>query len=395
MSISLSRTGAEDRATWYNLAYTVARPVLAALAAGKLRSSMPVELSPECMTDEHEADDRAHYSHLEALARTLAGIAPWLALTNTGATEDMRRQEILLLTRASLAQAVDPKSPDCMNFIEGAQCLVDAAFLAQAFLRATAALWDPLDPAVQKRYVVAFKSTRRFLPHHNNWLLFSAIIETFLHSIGEDYDAMRIDYAVRQHIQWYKGDGVYGDGQDYRWDYYNSFVIQPMLLDIVGTSETDKPWRTFQPMILQRARRYAIVLEHMISPEGALPVIGRSLCYRMGALQLLAQIALMRELPKELAPGQVRAAITAVSRRLMEAPNTYTDEGWLRLGFCGHQPSLAEPYISTGSLYLCLSGLLPLGLPPSDVFWAQPAAAWTSLRIYAGEDTLRDTALYS
>ncbi len=29
---------------------------------------------------------------------------------------------------------------------------------------------------------------------------------------------MRIDYAVRQHEQWYKGDGTYGDGPDFqRW----------------------------------------------------------------------------------------------------------------------------------------------------------------------------------
>jgi hypothetical protein len=45
---------------------------------------------------------------------------------------------------------------------------------------------------------------------------------------------MRVDYALRQHHQWYKGDGAYGDGPYFHWDYYNSFVIQPMLLDVLG-----------------------------------------------------------------------------------------------------------------------------------------------------------------
>jgi hypothetical protein len=50
-------------------------------------------------------------------------------------------------------------------------------------------------------------------------------------------------------------------------------------------------------------------------------------------------------------------------------------------------------YISTGSLYLCSVGLLPLGLPPEDPFWSAPPSAWTSQRIWAGEDLPCDHAL--
>ncbi len=58
--------------------------------------------------------------------------------------------------------------------------------------------------------------------------------------LGARWDRMRVDYALRQHEQWYKGDGVYGDGPVFHWDYYNSFVIQPMLLDVldVGRDES-------------------------------------------------------------------------------------------------------------------------------------------------------------
>ena len=41
-------------------------------------------------------------------------------------------------------------------------------------------------------------------------------------------------------------------------------------------------------------------------------------------------------------------------------------------------PGIGERYISTGSLYLCAAAFLPLGLPPSDPFWASPPEPFTA-----------------
>ena len=103
--------------------------------------------------------------------------------------------------------------------------------------------------------------------------------------------------------------------------------------------------------------------------------------------QMLAQQALMGHMPA------ARAAMTAVMRRLLEAQGTFDANGWLTVGFCGHQPHLGESYISTGSLYLCAAVFLPLGLPPADPFWAQPAQAWTAQKIWRGEDAAADHAI--
>ena len=70
--------------------------------------------------------------------------------------------------------------------------------------------------------------------------------------------------------------------------------------------------------------------------------------------------------PRACRPRRSRGALTAVIRRTIEAPGTFDADGWLRIGFCGHQPGVGETYISTGSLYLCAVGLLPLGLAPAD-----------------------------
>lgn len=79
-------------------------------------------------------------------------------------------------------------------------------------------------------------------------------------------------------------------------------------------------------------------------------------------------------------------------RRMIERPGTFDAKGWLTIGFAGHQPSLGEPYISTGSLYLCAAAWLPLGLPSSDLFWSGPAKPWTEARIWNGEDLPADHA---
>ena len=133
--------------------------------------------------------------------------------------------------------------------------------------------------------------------------------------------------------------------------------------------------------------------ERLIAPDGSFPAVGRSITYRFGALQTLAHIAWLKQLPEHPRPAQVRGAMTAAIRRIVEAPGTFDADGWLQIGFCGHQPQLAEAYISTGSLYLCMTGLLPLGLPPEDEFWSAPAAAWTSQQIWSGQDLPADHAL--
>ncbi|MCB0116476.1 MAG: DUF2264 domain-containing protein [Caldilineaceae bacterium] len=382
-------TPQSDRQYWVAVLERVARPVLAAGARGHLRASMPVEAAPG-MTD------RAEYTHLEAVGRLLCGVAPWLENEAGPVEEADLRAEFADLARRMLAAGTDPSSPDFLNFTRGSQPVVDAAFLAQALLRAPQTLWRSLDASTQQHVIAALRSSRVIRPHFNNWLLFAAIIEAFLFSVDvADADPMRIDYALRQHEQWYLGDGHYGDGPEFHWDYYNAFVIQPMLLDILDAVGDRYPeWVWLREAATRRAQRYAAVQERLISPEGTYPPIGRSLAYRFGAFQVLAQMALRRQLPEDVSPAAVRSALTAVIRRQIEAPGVFDADGWLRIGFAGHQPGLGERYISTGSLYLCSAGLLPLGLPADDPFWSAPAQAWTAKRIWAGEDAPCDHALH-
>jgi hypothetical protein len=220
------------------------------------------------------------------------------------------------------------------------------------------------------------------------------MIEAALLKFSKDYDAVRIDYAIREHEAWYKGDGFYGDGPGFHFDYYNSYVIQPMLLDVVKSlNEELGTLKEQMEVFTKRAKRYAEIQERLISPEGTFPPVGRSIAYRCGAFQLLAQMALQKNLSNKLTPAQVRSALSAVIHSTLDAPSTFDDKGWLTIGLAGHQLEVGETYISTGSLYLCTAAFLPLGLPETDEFWSSPSAEWTCKKAFTGKSFPIDKAI--
>jgi hypothetical protein len=389
MAATRASGDSNDRTRWIEIVERVSHPVLKACSEQRLRATMPVEAA------EGLREARMQSAHLEAVGRLLTGLAPWLeAAPGNDATEETLRSRYREWARLAIRYGTDPHPPDAFNFGTNPQSLVDTAFLAQAIVRAPNQLWAKLDDATKGNVVRALRATHSVQPGFNNWLLFCAMIEACLCKIGEPWDAVRVDYALREHQQWYVGDGMYGDGPQFHWDYYNSFVIQPMLLNVLDAVDaaTDR-WRPMRPPTLERARRYAAIQERLISPEGTFPAIGRSLAYRFGALQLLAEMALRRELPEGVHPAQVRAALTAVMTRMIAAKGTFDDQGWLTIGFAGHQPALGEAYISTGSCYLCSAAWLPLGLAATDLFWSAPARSWTAQKIWGGENVGTDHAL--
>lgn len=374
----------KTRQEWCNTLWKICEPVFKAATEGTLKSTMPVV--------SYKADNRHEFSHLEAFGRALAGIAPWLELQGLEGEELELQTKARTLVKKGLASVTNPESPDYLNFYQGAQPLVDAAYLALALLRAPTILWRGLQQPERQRVYDALQSTRRIKPYFNNWLLFPAMIEAFFCKINVPFDAMRIDYAVRQMDQWYVGDGVYSDGPEYHNDYYNSYVIHPFLLEIIVATKATRGWTSFGPVFLKRAQRYAEVLERMISPEGTMPVAGRSITYRCGSLHSLAHMALLNQLPATLKPAQVRCAIGAVIARSLAHKDTFDSNGWLNIGLSGNQPSLSENYISTGSLYAACWAFLPLGLPPSSAFWSDPDAPFSSQVIYSGLDADSDKA---
>ena len=378
-------SGRQDRAFWSDMLYKMVSPVVFNLAAGTLRQNMPLEKAPGYFLNAEQV------TYLEAVGRTMAGIAPWLSLPDDESREAQQRKQLRNAMIKGISNAVNPSNSDYLNFRTEQQPLVDAAFMAQGFLRAPQALWEPLDSVTKKRVVEEFKSLRNRSASYNNWLLFSGITEAFLLSVGEQADPARIDFALKKMSEWYVGDGWYSDGPHFNMDYYNSFVIQPMLIDIYAVLRQHKKVSEAEyQQALKRMVRHAEFQERIIGPDGSFPPFGRSITYRSGAFQLLAQTALLRQYPERVTPGQTRSAMTAMLQKLFLHCNNFDAKGWLVLGFCGPQPTVADIYTSTGSLYLATLGFLPLGLPATDPFWTEPATDWTSKKAWSGQSFKKD-----
>lgn len=375
-----------DRQVWADLCYKISQPVLENMSKGNFQKDFPLELSPTW-------DGRdTKVAYLETFARLMAGISPWLALPDDGTPEGKQRKQLHEWAIQAYKNAVDPNSPDKITWLTNtSQPLCDASYLVESFMRAPEATWGQLDEVTKKRYIEGLKSLRTIRPSYNNWLLFRAMVEVFFMSIGEDVDEYALSVGLQKMSEWYLSDGWYSDGPEYAMDYYNSYVMHPMMVEVV---EMCKKHKFSTPISLdlavKRMNRFNTILERFISPEGAYPAVGRSVIYRMGAFQTLAMSAWKYGLPKDLTNGSVRSALTCVMKRMFAVDGNFDDKGYLRLGFAGHQPNLANYYSNNGSLYMTSLVFMPLGLPADHPFWTAPAEPWTSQKAWSGQEFPED-----
>lgn len=111
-------------------------------------------------------------TYMETFGRLMAGVAPWLTLPDDDTEEGQMRKQLREWALKSYANAVDPANPDYLLWRGHGQALVDAAYVAESFLRAYDQLWMPLDDTTKKRYFEEFTQLRRVDPPYTNWLLF-------------------------------------------------------------------------------------------------------------------------------------------------------------------------------------------------------------------------------
>lgn len=392
MGISAKKKAVQqsNRQYWCSLAYKMAQPVLENMAKGELQKNMLTEFSPSF-------DNRnKKVLYMECFGRLMAGVAPWLTLPDDATAEGKQRKQLREWALASYKNAVDPQSPDYLCWGIGGQNLVDAAYIAESFLRAYDTLWKPLDEVTKKRYLTEFAKLRHIDPPYTNWLLFSSTIESFMAKAGGDFDEYRVNSACRKMEEWYVGDGWYADGPSFAFDYYSSYVFHPMYLETLQAMVDAKvnsrlDYQKYYDRELKRCQKYSIILERFISPEGTFPVFGRSIPYRMATMQPLALMAWYQKLPKDLSNGQVRAALTKVLHRMFDQQNNFNEKGFLSIGFCGtNQKNVADWYTNNGSLYMTTLAFMPLGLPADHPFWTDAAQPWTQIKAWSNQPFPKD-----
>ena len=363
----------EDRIFWVSTLRKITFPVLSNLAKGSLKKKMPYESN---------SLEGEKFACLEAFARVFNGISSWLELGPDSSEEGQIREEYIKLTLKAISNAVNPNSNDYIFIVQPKQSLVDVALFAQGLLRSKNQIWLNLPMDIQARIIRELKNTRTIAPYENHWLLYTAMIEAALLEFTGECDKERLTYGIHKfRDEFYIGDGVYSDGKSHEAGYINSLFIHPMLNDILavmrkyGLSEGEH-----LDVQLMKSSRLSSQLERYISPEGTYPLIGKYLTYRCGVFHLLSQAALLKILPRNVNPAQVRSALTKVLVNQFKDNQNFNSEGWLIVGLNGSQLELAEDNVTTGSLYLCCAVFLALGLTQNEIFWTGPSSEWSSLK---------------
>lgn len=376
----------EDRIFWVSTLQKIAYPVLNNLSKGTLRKNMPFESN---------SSEGQKFIYLEAFARVFNGIAPWLELGADNSDEGKIRAKYIQLTLKSISNAVNPNNNDYIFVVEPKQSLVEVALFAQGLLRAKNQIWLNLPMDVQARIIRELKNTRIIAPYENHWLLFTSMIEAALLEFTGECDKERLIYAISKfRDEFYIGDSIYSDGEDFAAGYYNSLIIHPMLNDILSVMRKyELPDGELLDVQLMRSSRLSSQLERLISPDGTYPLLGKSLAYRCGIFHLLSQAALLKILPRNINPAQVRSALTKVLQKQFTGNQNFNTEGWLICGLNGSQIELCDDEINTGSMYLCCAVFLPLGLSQNDFFWKAPSEEWSSVKAFKGSQIQPDQSI--
>ena len=231
-------TGVEDRAYGIQLMQKIVDPILKPLSEQKLHEALPLK-------DWEKNNERCDYrtTYIQAAGRTLSGLSPWLSLGADDSEEGKLRGKYINLALKGLINITNPDSND-YQFSEETETyerIVHNAYIAYPLLIATDQLWNPLTTKQKEDVITALKTHRKFKPFNNNWLLFASVIEAAIWKLTDSGDVEKIENGV----------GVYGDGSQFHWDYYNSFVIQPLLLEILKVcKEKDHALKDLLPKVM-------------------------------------------------------------------------------------------------------------------------------------------------
>ncbi|MGH8791946.1 MAG: DUF2264 domain-containing protein [Stackebrandtia sp.] len=260
---------------------------------------------------------------------------------------------------------------DCVPPLQGkTQPTVEAANVAFALHVCRAQIWDRLDGGDQEQVVDWLEHHARLEVWPNNWVLFTAVVEAFLASVGVDTSRYRGDADVRLTESWHLGDGWHTDGSRRNVDYYNAWVIHPFLwawYDMVGARrDPDAAWR-WRRRLADFCRTYA----HFFGGNGAPVFAGRSLTYRTATLAPLWTAELAGVAP--LAPGATRRLASGTLKYFVDAGVGAVGPpslGWREAEYL----PMTQTYSGPGSPYFAGIGFLGLALPPDNPVWTDVEA---------------------
>jgi hypothetical protein len=315
------------------------------------------------------------WSPIEGIARMMLAIGPWLS--NPANPDviivDGTRIDLVELSRKTLVTLSDPRHVERWPRPQPgwSQGNVEAAFVAQFLVLTSERVWPQLTAQEQRQvmnWLVPGDADKEV--YGNNWSLFPTMRNVARAKLGYRVDVNATDRYLDTIEAAYAADGWYSDGQDWAFDWYNSFILHPELLFWAMHEGQRDPERAER--IIRRARAYLHHIQYMFAANGSAVAFGRSLTYRTAVLAPLPLAIQAGVSP--LPPGRARRLLSANLAYHMNGDPSSTNamingDDLIGIGYLGSKTNVRDPYISVGSPYFASRILQVLALPPDHEFW--------------------------
>nr|WP_294170981.1 DUF2264 domain-containing protein [uncultured Sphingomonas sp.] len=303
---------------------------------------------------------------LEGFARTAPLFASWLASGRGEQVADPRNSgsiDLAELIRDGLLAGTDPAADTYWGAIGDVdQRCVEAADVALILWLTRASIWARLAPLERERIADWLRPVAQREVSPNNWLLFRVLVLEVLEALGMGGDRAASQAAWTDFKQHYRGSGWFYD-PPMGIDFYNCWAISYAL----GWIDQVNP-ALDREFIRAALRSSAELTLHLITAEG-LPIMGRSICYRMAVpCPVLIQSRLD---PGSLDPGLARRALDAVWRYFVRHDGLA--QGCATQGYHHPDKRLLDRYSGPASCQWSLRSLVLAFLHPDDApFWTAP-----------------------
>ncbi len=303
---------------------------------------------------------------MEGFTRILPLISAWLGSSRNPdfKSYDGRILNLMDLARDGLIAGTDEKSAGYWGHINDYdQRAYEAGDVALSLWLLRDSLWVKLDEPQKKRIVAWLLEINNKKIWNNNWHVSPILVNMILKAFGYPID----DAAIQSHYgklkSFYKGNGWFSDGPDNVYDYYNAWSIHYCLfwISLIDPSFDEK-------FIKAALREFLEYYKYFFSPAG-IPIMGRSLCYRIATPSPLVAGAF--KTPNLISPGLARRALDCTWKYFIS--KGALAGGNLTQGYCGEDLRIVDNYSGPASCLFSLRSLVVAFLHrPDSAFWTAP-----------------------
>ena len=329
---------------------------MARASTGKARIPIPL----------HQSDKGPISDELEGFSRSFIIAGIWLQTSaNCQINVAGETVDVADFYREGLLAGTNPDHPEYWGKIYNySQAIVECASIAWSLYLSQTQIWKQYSDAEKEQVAKYLIQGNRVRCHHNNWLLFPAIINTVLRALGMPYSQKVIERNMRACTAMYLGEGWYRDGRINQIDYYNAWGFHYYFLMwaiLAGDLQPDLAQ-------IHRSRMQAFMqnFRYFFSEEGSVPGLGRSMTYRLAYLAPIALGLKLNCIEQEL--GEIKTICNTTLKFFFER-EILTEDNLLSPGYLRQAPRLLEYYSCAASSYWAAKAFHLLLLPESHPFW--------------------------